>query len=132
MKAPPGLSFTLAALVLLCASLGAGQVWAMTGSTGLGLATGAALGLGLGAAVRPLLRRVGIGRRVLGEYRGALDEDEFVEVVEEAGAAAGPRGAIQRGVSERPERVASSIRSLLVGCEARSGGAGRRERKGKK
>lgn len=132
MRTSPGLSFTLGALVLLCAGLAGGQVWALTGSTALGIAAGVGVGAGLGAAVRPLLRRVDLGRRVLGEHRGTLDESQFVDVVGTLGADSSPRGAIARGVAERPDRVAGSIRSLLEGADQRPGASRRRERKGKK
>jgi hypothetical protein len=128
MKAGAGLLFLVGTLVILAGALAGGQVWAMSGSTVLGGGAGAATAVLLGLASRPLLRRLtGVGGRVLGEYRGVVDEDDFVETVEVVSDNS-PRGVIERGVNQSPDRVAGSIRSLL-GDEGTSGARG--EQRGK-
>ena len=77
MKIAPGLLFSILLLVLLTAILVGGQVWALTGSTTLGIAAGVATGGLLGMGVRPLARRLAPGgRRFFGEYRGTLEEGD--------------------------------------------------------
>jgi hypothetical protein len=114
MKTSPGLLFLSSLLVLMVATLVGGQVWALTGLVPLGLGTGLiAAGL-LGAGVRLLLRRLTPGRRrFFGEYQGAVEEGDFSDVAQVV-SEAGPRGKIRHGVEERPDRVAGSVRSLLV------------------
>ncbi|MBQ38700.1 MAG: hypothetical protein CME04_20115 [Gemmatimonadaceae bacterium] len=71
--------------------------------------TGALLGLGS----RPLVRRLTPGRRqFFGEYHGALEEGDFVDVAEVV-SDTGSRGKVRHGAEHRPDRVAGSVRSLL-------------------
>lgn len=115
MKTSPGLLFPILLLVLLVALLVGGQVWALTGSTPLGMAAFVAAGGLLGAGVRPLVRRLRpVGRRFFGEYRGPLEEGDFVDVAQVV-SDAGSRGKIRHGVQQRPERVAGSIRAIMSG-----------------
>ena len=115
MKTAPGLLFPILLLVLLVALLVGGQVWALPGSTPLGIAAFVATGGLLGAGVRPLVRRLGpVGRRFFGEYRGPLEETDFIDVVQVV-SDAGSRGKIRHGVQQRPERVAESVRAMLSG-----------------
>ena len=111
-RAAPGLLFLIAVGVLLAAALGGGQVWAVTGSVPLGVTAAIVITTLLSLGVRPLLRRLAVGRQVFGEQRGLVDEDEFVDVVDIV-ADPTPRGRIARGVEARPDRVAGSVRSLL-------------------
>lgn len=114
MKAGLGFLFLLASLVLLAAALAGGQVWVYAQSPGLGVATALVTAALLGAASRPLLRRMSSGAgRVLGEYHGAVNESDFVDAVDVVSDTS-PRGKILHRVDERPERVAGSIRSMLA------------------
>ena len=123
MKIAPGLLFSILLLVLLTAILVGGQVWALTGSTTLGIAGGVATGGLLGMGVRPLARRLTPGgRRFFGEYRGTLEEGDFVDVAQVV-SDAGSRGKIGHGVQQRPERVAGSVRAILGGQVRPKGGS---------
>jgi|TARA_B100001964_G_scaffold218291_1_gene259159 hypothetical protein len=113
MKTPPGLLFLGALLVLLTAALAGGQVWALTGSTPLGITVTVCTGALLGLGSRPLVRRLTPGRRqFFGEYHGALEEGDFVDVAEVV-SDTGSRGKVRHGAEHRPDRVAGSVRSLL-------------------
>jgi hypothetical protein len=115
MKTAPRLLFPILLLVLLVALLVGSQVWALTGSTPLGIAAFVATGGLLGVGVRPLVRRLApVGRRFFGEYRGPLEEADFIDVVQVV-SDAGSRGKIRHGVQQRPERVAGSVRAMLSG-----------------
>ena len=115
MKNAPGLLFPILLLVLLAAILAGGQVWALSGSTPLGIAAAVATCGLLGVGVRPLVRRLTPGgRRFFGEYRGSLEEGDFVDVAQVV-SDGGPRGKIRQGVQHRPDRVAGSVRSILAG-----------------
>ena len=123
MKIAPGLLFSILLLVLLTAILVGGQVWALTGSTTLGIAGGVATGGLLGMGVRPLARRLTPGgRRFFGEYRGTLEEGDFVDVAQVV-SDAGSRGKIGHDVQQRPERVAGSVRAILGGQVRPKGGS---------
>ena len=123
MKIAPGLLFSILLLVLLTAILVGGQAWALTGSTTLGIAAGVATGGLLGMGVRPLARRLTPGgRRFFGEYRGTLEEGDFVDVAQVV-SDAGSRGKIGHGVQQRPERVAGSVRAILGGQVRPKGGS---------
>ena len=110
MKIAPGLLFSILLLVLLTAILVGGQVWALTGSTTLGIAAGVATGGLLGMGVRPLARR------------GTLEEGDFVDVAQVV-SDAGSRGKIGHDVQQRPERVAGSVRAILGGQVRPKGGS---------
>lgn len=113
MKTSPGLLFSVVLLVLMAAALLGGQLWALTGSVPVGLAAAAAAAALLGAGARTLLRRFAPGgRQFFGEYRGSLEAEDFAEVGQIV-SEAGPKGKIRLGVQERPDRVASSVRSIL-------------------
>jgi len=123
MKITPGLLFSILLLVLLTVILVGGQVWALTGSTTLGIAAGVVTGGLLGMGVRPLARRLAPGgRRFFGEYRGTLEEGDFVDVAQVV-SDAGSRGKIRDGIQQPPERVAGSIRAILGGQARPKGGS---------
>ena len=123
MKIAPGLLFSILLLVLLTAILVGGQVWALTGSTTLGIAAGVATGGLLGMGARPLARRLAPGgRRFCGEHRGTLEEGDFVDVAQVV-SDAGSRGKIGHGLQQRPERVAGSVRAILGGQVRPKGGS---------
>lgn len=103
----------VAAFLIGVAALAGGQVWVLSGSLALAGLAGVAVLAGLTVAFRLFLRRAGanLGVRFLGEAAGGLDEGDFVEVADAAEAA---KLEIERGVRHRPERVAGSVRTLLV------------------
>ena len=95
--------------------LAGGQVWAYSGSSvwgwGSGLAAAGLIGLGW----RAFLKRAARSRRIrfLGESQEGVDESEFSEIsrVDEA------RAKIEKDLEQRPQKVADSIRALLVRSE---------------
>ncbi len=114
MKTSPGLLFLATLLVVFAAVLAGGQVWALTGMVPLGIATGLVSGGLLGVGARTLLKHMAPGRRqFLGEFQGDLKESDFGDVAQVV-SDAGPRGKIRHGVQERADRVAGSVRSLLI------------------
>lgn len=120
MKTSPGLLFSIFLLVFMAAALLGGQLWAMTGSVPLGVAAGLAVGALLSVGARALVRRLAPGRRqFFGEYRGPLEAGDYADagqVVSEGGS----KGKIRMGVQDRPDRVASSVRSLLGDVSAQN------------
>ena len=108
----------VAVLLIGLASLAGGQVWVLSGSLALAALAGGILLAALTVAFRLFLRRAGADLRVrfLGEAAAGLDEADFVEVADGAEAA---KMEIERGVRQRPERVAGSIRTLLMKGKSR-------------
>lgn len=118
MKLSAGVVFMVVILFVGLAALSGGEVWVRSGSVAMAAVAGlAVLGI-LIVLFRLFLRRAGAELRVrfLGEAASGLDESEFTEVAEGAEAA---RLEIERGVQHRPDRVADSIRSLLVQDKSR-------------
>ncbi|MDA0335787.1 MAG: hypothetical protein O2782_11520 [bacterium] len=114
MKTSPGLLFLTTLLVMFAAVLVGGQVWAFTGIVPLGIGMGLGSGGLLGVGARSLLKHLAPGRRqFLGEYQGDLTESDFGDVAQVV-AETGPRGKIRHNVQERADRVAGSVRSLLI------------------
>ena len=107
-----GLIFLLAAGVVLCAALGGGQLWVMTGSVDTGIFTGVAFGAVLTVGARLLYPRImRAGRRQMFAATEELQDGEFVEIRDPLADSA--RTVVQTKAQERPEAVAGSIRSML-------------------
>jgi ABC-type phosphate transport system auxiliary subunit len=101
-----------------------GQVWAVTGLPWVGGGAGTIALVVLIAFGRRLAARYR-GVRFLGESRTGVDEEELVRV---NNGEREPRTRIQRQGQRAPERVAGSIRALLV----QSGERGPERKKGER
>ncbi|MFA6109345.1 MAG: hypothetical protein WDA75_11310 [Candidatus Latescibacterota bacterium] len=100
----------VAALGIGAAVLVGGQVWAVTGLSWAGGSVGVGVLILFAAACRRLATRYR-GIRFLGESRGGVDEEGLIRV---SSAEREPKARVQRQGQVAPERLAGSIRALLV------------------
>lgn len=98
------------ALGIGTAVLVGGQVWVVTGLPWAGGSVGVVVLILFAAACRRLGSRYR-GARFLGESRGGLDEEGLIRV---SGIEREPKARVQRQGQVAPERLAGSIRALLV------------------
>lgn len=114
----------VAALGVGAAVLIGGQVWAVTGLPWVGGGVGAVALFVFAVVGRHLAARYR-GVRLLGESRMSVDEEELIRVTS---GEREPRTRVQRQGQMAPERVAGSIRALLV----QSGEVGPRRKRGER
>ena len=107
-------------LTLGLGALVGGQIWAYTGSVLWGWVGGIASACLVALAWRAFFKRAASARsvRFLGEMAdGPLDESEFIETRESDET----RTKLERDAGVRPDKVADSIRSMLVRGAGRGG-----------
>lgn len=110
MRRINGLTILLGFLVGGFGVLGGGYAWALSGSLELGVLVGGGVSVGMGLVLRALGRRHK-SCRFMGEVRQGVVEEDFTDLVD--GEASFP-SRVQRQGRQRPERVADSIRYMLV------------------
>lgn len=116
VKLSAGSRFVVAVIILGSGVLAGGQVWLHTDSNILGWMTGVvAIGVA-GLGWRAFARRATAAMEVrfLGESQAGLDESEFSEFEEETDVMAVRRSKIEQDLESSPQKVADSIRSMLV------------------
>lgn len=115
MKPSAGSVFVVAVIILGLGVLAGGQIWVYTGSEVWGWTTGLMAAGVAGLGWRALARRATAvrGIRFLGESQEGLDESDFSEV-EETDGIQRKRAKIERDLEISPQRVADSVRSMLV------------------
>ncbi len=87
------------------------QFWLLTGSVLVGALVGAVAWIFLVWFIKGLDRRVEKRRRLIGEVREKIDEEDFVNLVKTDEMV---RERVQEKVKKQPQHVAGSIRTLLV------------------
>ena len=124
LRISAGLVFMIGVLTLGLGALAGGQIWANTGSLPWGWVGGIASACLVALAWRAFFNRAASARsvRFLGEMaHGPLDESEFVETREGDET----KAKLERDVELRPDKVADSIRAMLV-RDAGGGGGDKR------
>tara|TARA_B100001123_G_scaffold346394_1_gene394825 strand:- start:277 stop:621 length:345 start_codon:yes stop_codon:yes gene_type:complete len=88
------------------------QFWIFTDSIFLGVGIGLAVAGFLGWFFSSLTRKPKVRSRFIGEVSETIDEEDFIDVVETTNRR--PAERVQEKVTERPQQVANSIRSMLM------------------
>ena len=88
------------------------QFWIFTDSILVGVGTGLAVAGFLSWFFSGLTRKAGARSRFIGEVLETIDERDFIDVVETTDRGSAER--VQEKVTERPQEVADSIRSMLM------------------
>ena len=116
MNFSAGSLFVGTVIILGLGVLAAGQVWVYTGSEILGCLAGVIAAALVGFGWRAFARRATAATEVrfLGESQPGLDESEFSEFEEETDVMAVRRSKIEKDIESSPQKVADSIRSMLV------------------